>query len=150
MKKIPLTKGKYTIVDEDDYKKLCIRKWYFKPNSKTLDTGYASSRAGYMHRIIVNAPSNMLVDHINGDKLDNRKSNLRLCTMSQNKANSTQYSSNKSGYKGVYWHKHVKKWQSQIRYKGKIYHLGSFDTALEAHMAHKKKHQKLFKKFSKC
>ncbi len=149
MKEIKLTKNKIAIVDDSDYIYLSKKKWYFKNNSKTLDTGYASSRSGYMHRIIMKAKSGEYVDHINGNKLDNRKSNLRICTMSQNKANSYKYSTNKSGYKGVYWHKSVGKWSVQVRCNGKLYSGGYFLSKEQAHKARISMSKKLFMEFAK-
>jgi hypothetical protein len=72
------------------------------------------------------------IDHINGNKADNRIKNLRLATGSQNIANSKIHKNNKAGFKGVYFDKHSKKYRSCIRKDGEVYHLGSFKTAIEA------------------
>ena len=79
------------------------------------------------------------VDHIddNGPKTDNRICNLRKSTISQNMHNRGEYKSNKSGYKGVSWHKRVKKWRAQIKYNNKVMHLGYFSTPEEAYEAYK-------------
>lgn len=68
----------------------------------------------YLHRYIMKPDDNMLVDHINGDPTDNRKSNMRICDRSENAYNKTKSKNNKSGYKGVYWDIQKKKWMAQI------------------------------------
>ena len=87
---------------------------------------YIYSRGKYIaiHRIITNCPYGMVVDHINGNKLDNRKSNLRFCTRVQNRMNVTKYKNNKSGYKGVYWDKSHNIWRASITYNGRTVGLG--------------------------
>jgi hypothetical protein len=73
-----------------------------------------------------------LIDHINGNKSDNRIKNLRLANFSENQLNRNRTSSNTSGHKGVSYHKHRKRWQALISVDGKNKFLGSFNTALEA------------------
>lgn len=85
-----------------------------------------------MHRIIMNCPEDRQVDHINGDGLDNRKSNLRVCTQRQNSCNTLKYSTNKSGYKGVSFSKDTNKWRATIVVNYKQIHLGLFNTPEEA------------------
>jgi len=78
------------------------------------------------------------IDHINGKTDDNRWSNLRICTQSQNKANSGKHKNNTSGYKGVCWRKDNKKWTAGICHEGKRFHLGFFDDKEDAAMAYNK------------
>jgi hypothetical protein len=89
-----------------------------------------------MHRIISNALEGAEVDHINGNTLDNRKENLRLCTHSENIKNQKLRSNNKSGYKGVYFCKNNQKWRSSIRVNGKKFYLGSFNNPEEAYASY--------------
>ncbi|WP_252233758.1 HNH endonuclease [Clostridium sp. ZS1] len=79
-----------------------------------------------MHRFIMNPPSNKLIDHINGNKLDNRKCNLRIVNKSQNAMNSKKPKNNTSGVKGVYWDKRSKKWEASIQVNMKKKSLGYF------------------------
>lgn len=86
----------------------------------------------HLHRVIMDCPQGMQVDHINGDRADNRKSNLRICTMRNNNKNRLISSNNTSGYKGVSWNKAKRKWWATIiADKSKVY-LGAFDTPEEA------------------
>ena len=89
-----------------------------------------------LHRIIMNAPDHLQVDHINGDPLDNRKENLRLCNGSENQRNIGKQSNNTSGFKGVSWHKNHGKWYAQIMVDGKLKYLGSFDDPQIAYQAY--------------
>jgi hypothetical protein len=126
---IPLTQGKFTLVDDEDFEKLNKFKWYFHD-------GYAirqvKGKIVRMHREIANTPIDMLTDHINGDKLDNRKVNLRPCTTAQNVQNRSNQSNNSSGFKGVSWSKKNNKWSAMININKKRTHLGYFKTAEEA------------------
>lgn len=81
-------------------------------------------------------PCSMLVDHINGDRRDDRIENLRLATDSQNRRNSGMFCSNTSGYKGVTWDKNWKKWKAYIYVKNRRIHLGAFNTPEEAAAAY--------------
>jgi hypothetical protein len=99
MKQIPLTKGYFAIVDDDDYERLSKHKWTAVVTGKHIKRVYAYRRVGwdnakrrwaqaiYLHREIANPPDGFDVDHINHDTLDNRKENLRHATRSQNLAN---------------------------------------------------------------
>lgn len=78
----------------------------------------------HLHRLIMNCPEGMVVDHVNHDTFDNRKQNLRVCTQSQNMKNLQMYSSNTSGHRGVNFHKLTQKWQASIQANMKQIHLG--------------------------
>lgn len=104
------------------------------------------------HRIIWllmygNFPVNH-IDHINGNPSDNRRCNLREATPSQNGGNRKISKNNKSGYKGVYWHKRAKKWSTHIRYQGNTIHIGNFDTKEEAAKEHNKTALKYFGEYA--
>jgi hypothetical protein len=97
---------------------------------------FKSKKRMLLPRYIMNAPDDMEVDHIDGNRLNNQRSNLRLATSSQNKINRGPRSDNKSGYKGVSWHKQRNKWTARIMVNGFYKHLGLFDeieNAVEAY-----------------
>jgi hypothetical protein len=142
-RRIPLTRGKYAIVDPDDYDRLSTHKWYA---TKVGNTFYARRNVRgkhrkpahiIMHRWIMNAPKGTLVDHINHNSLDNRKANLRLATFAQNSFNSRKLKSRfSSKYKGVCWHSMAKRWCARICINGKSKHLGCFDDETDAARAY--------------
>jgi len=146
---IPLTKGKFAIVDADDYDWLNRHKWCI---SKKRYSFYACRQTHaekiFMHRVITNAPKGMLVDHIDGNGLNNRRSNLRICTIAQNNRNSRPWRRSYSKYKGVSWCQAAGKWRARIRPNHKQIHLGCFDTQIEAARAYDKKAKELFGEFA--
>ena len=146
MKEVTLSKGKVAIVDDDDLKKVSFCSWnfdrYARANVWLKDE--KKYKVMYMHRIIANAPQGMDVDHINGDKLDNRKENLRVCTRSENLHNLRGKSYSGSGLRGAYREKNRGagcRWFSAISVGGKVIRLGRFDTPEEAHKAYKEAHR---------
>lgn len=141
MKRIPVNNGKhYAIVDDDDYEYLSEYKWYAAGSRKDYACRqFQKNRVKhyvYMHREIMQAPKDKVVDHINGDTLDNRKSNLRICTVTENSRNSRKSKSNTTGYKGVHYYKARNNYSARIRVDGKDIHLGYFKTPEEAHVAY--------------
>jgi len=146
---IPLTQGKFAIVDAEDYDRLSQYKWYA---SKCKNTYYACRAKGRttirMHREIMRAPKGLMCDHKNHNGLDNRKSTLRLCTNAQNCYNQQASSNGTSKHKGVSWHKCSRKWSARIRCDGKFYHLGDYEDEIEAAMAYDDKAVELFGEFA--
>ncbi|MFC1634761.1 AP2 domain-containing protein [Planctomycetota bacterium] len=134
---IPLTRGKFAIVDAEDYPRLSRYTWFAEGTPKNC---YAVRKSGgksiKMHREIMHAPDHLVVDHINHDGLDNRKANLRLCTFAENCRNARRTARASSKYKGVHWHKGTKKWAAAIRFDNKTYHLGYFDNERAAAKAY--------------
>lgn len=130
---LPLTSGLHTIIDADDYIKLPLDSSWC-----TFTGGYVRSNVyGILHRIIIEVPCGLQVDHINGNKLDNRKSNLRIVNSKQNIRNRPA-SYGTSPYKGVSYFPTVKKWRAQIRADGARKHIGLFATQEEAASAYNK------------
>lgn len=126
--KIKLTKGKYAIVDKEDYDFLNQWKWYY-------NSGYAvrgCKKRILMHRVIMNTPEDKVTDHINRNKLDNRRSNLRIATVSLNNFNTKIRSDNTSGVKGIYWSKEHNKWRPNISVMGKRIYLGLYEKMEDA------------------
>ena len=149
--KIPLSGGYFALVDAEDYERVSRFAWKAsvrKRKDGTVAKVYAqrSRRDGgspMMHRTILGYDGPKMVDHINGDGLDNRKANLRIATRSQNMANQQIGLANTSGRKGVTWHRGDRKWQAQIKVSGKMFYVGSFaciDEAKAAYDVAAKKH----------
>jgi len=143
MKYITLSQGKRAIVDDEDYEWLNQWKWY-ADNVRGGRT-YAANKNRkkmYMHRLILGS-ADKHSDHINGDGLDNRRENLRLCDRSQNASNRRGSEGKSSKYKGVHWRPPCGReitgnWISQIT-KNKIrYYLGKFKTQKDAAIAYDK------------
>lgn len=149
-KTIPLTQGKMAIVDDEDYEWLNQWKWFADRHPNTC---YAVRRADgknhKMHRMILNSPLNMETDHINGNGLDNRRCNLRVCTRSQNQMNRQGKRNSSSRYKGVCWDEKSHKWRARIFIDSRNQHLGFFDDEHEAALAYDQAAEKSFGKFAR-
>lgn len=141
-KEIILTQGKVVLVDDEDYERAGKYKWCAQKMPHYLNESFhASTRTRlpdgravrlYLSRFVMNAPPGILVDHIDGNTLNNQKSNLRFASHSENACNRDKPSNNTTGFKGVSARNDCNKFTAQIRYKGKKFHLGFFDTAEEA------------------
>lgn len=151
---IPLTQGKFAIVDNADLEELSSHKWYAlkHPNNrwyavrdKYLDGERTHIR---MHRQLMKATKGQEIDHRNRDGLFNCRCNLRFCTRSQNNSNQ-QPKEGTSKYKGIYWHKPNKKWIARIKLNQKHYYLGSFVNEVEAAKAYDEKAKELFGEFAR-
>lgn len=143
MAKIPLTQNRYTIVDDEDYNHLVsIGSWHFDRYAKRV------TRDGvvYMHRLITKAPAKRAVDHINGDKLDNRKSNLRVVDYSTNCHNRHDI---KNKYLGVSFDKRRCKYKAVIGFQYQMIDIGRYDTAEQARKARNRVAKELFGKDAK-
>ena len=139
---INLTKGYQTIVDDEDYELLSQYKWYALVTKWGVYAVHDSrKRKGggeiyLMHRKITNCPKEKVVDHINHDTLDNTQMNLRICTQSQNLANTRgkeyNYKNPTSKHKGVFFSKSHNKFRTRIMINGKMNELGLYATEEEA------------------
>tara|TARA_R110002096_G_scaffold299914_1_gene494671 strand:- start:184 stop:747 length:564 start_codon:yes stop_codon:yes gene_type:complete len=167
MKKIKLTQDQWALVDDEDYDRLNEHKWCATANKQRGKFYFYVVRASprdsngkrkpiRMHREITNAPKGKMVDHINGNPLDNRKENLRVCTNQENLRNRGKSKNNKSGYKGVSYRKkakdmineHSKPWWAFIAGNGKGGYLGVYKTKEEAARVYDKKAIELFGEFA--
>ena len=145
VKQIELTKGKVTLVDDDIYEQICDKKWnaiepvegyFYAGRCEHIDTinGKQNNQILFLHRWITNPPKGYCVDHINGNGLDNRRENLRVCSPRQNQQNRKKIHSSK--YPGVSWNKRSARWDARIMVKGKRYYLGTYIDEREAAMAY--------------
>ncbi|SRR5579871_347772 len=138
MKTIELTRGKDTIVDDEDFEELSKYKWCAKQNhngcfyaGRKVRRSDGGRTARFMHRIIMNVTDPKLqIDHIDGNGLNNQRGNLRVATPSQNMRNRGKTKLNTSGYKGV--SRRGNKWEAQLRHEGKLIYGGRFDTPIAA------------------
>ena len=123
-------------------------KWYENSN------GYAMSRVNkkeqiFLHRLIINPPKEMYVDHIDGNPLNNKRENLRVCTHQQNIMNQKLRVDNKSGIKGVAWDERREMWRARIHANGKDNHLGYFTNREEAKKSRLAAELKYFGEYSR-
>lgn len=155
MKEIPLTQGKFALVDDEDFEWLNQWKWRVKKAKNGrfyVQRGMrenGQSRTLYMHREIMKTPKGLDADHRDRNGLDNRKSNLRNCTRSQNLMNTIKREKNLSGYKGVTWCKEKEKWQAQIFVNNKNIRLGRFKTKEAAAFIYDEAAKKYFGEFAR-
>lgn len=137
MKEIRLTQGQVALVDDEDYEALARFKWQAIWNA-TAQTYYARRSSGpgkvYMHRQVTDALVGEEVDHINHNGLDNRRGNLRRCSVAQNRRNARKRARCSSQFKGVRWNKQAGKWQAMIMKR----HLGFFADETKAALAYNK------------
>ena len=147
-KYIPLSSGKYAIVDDEDYEWLNETKWADDSRGYAIRKVKGKRTTEKMHRLILNAKDGEVVDHINRIPWDNRKENLRIATTGQNSANKGPYATNKSGYKGVAVF-NKGRWTAQITVNYRKIHLGVFDDPKEAAMVYNEAAIKYFGEYAK-
>jgi len=135
-KKILITRGQIVIVDEQDYQELSQYRWYLIDGFAARTIKKDNKRTTiYMHRVIMDAPIGISVYHINHNKLDNQRENLRLVKGSarMHRRPSVKHSSK---YRGVYWCKDKRKWIAEIKVYKKQIRLGRFEVEKDAAVAY--------------
>lgn len=154
---IPLTQGKVARIDADDWPRVSRYRWH-----AVLSRGYTwyarrrcrlpGGRRGThcLHQFVLGLPPGSMVDHIDGDGLNNTRANLRPATPAQNKANSRRYRTNVSGYKGVAKRTGYNRWQAAITQGGKRHFLGWYPNPEDAARAYDRKARELFGPFAHC
>ncbi len=129
----PLRNGGFTLIDREDLPKLSGYTWY-------QHCGYARARTNegevHLSHLLLTCPEGYEIDHINRNRLDNRKENLRIATRSENCANRGSFSHSSSRFKGVHWSKKSKRWEVAIRKDGRQEYIGSFDDEVAAASAY--------------
>jgi hypothetical protein len=157
--RVPLTKGHFALIDEDDRDLICRRSWCVRKSiGRDVYYTHAAKRGEHgehlttsMHVEIMGVHPGMDIDHINGDGLDNRRSNLRVCPHQKNAWNAIRRNKSTitSGYKGVSWYRRDSRWRAYVVIDAKQTHLGYFDDEVEAAMAYDKAARELFGEFAR-
>ena len=146
VRRIPLGHGLFATVDADDYEELSKYKWYAsRPGRIVYAVCRTRGRMVYMHRMIMRPGRGYVVDHIDGNGLNNRRCNLRVCTRRQNQGNQKPRAGT-SGFVGV--SRQQDKWVARIQCRGKQHHLGSFDDEVEAAKARDRKAYELLGEYA--
>jgi hypothetical protein len=145
---IPLTKGLFAMVAAEDYERVSQYTWTALCSSKNA---YACrndrGKTVYLHQFLMNPPKGMVVDHIDGNGLNDRRSNLRVCTKQQNSFNCRPIIGS-SRFKGVHFFKPAGKWRARIRLNGREMCIGYFDDEIEAAKAYDRKARELFGEYA--
>lgn len=148
MREIPLTQGQVALVDDEDYAYLSQFKWYARWNARAYYAsrqvpaqGSSRQRTLNLHNVVWERhfgeiPHGMTVDHHNVDSLDNRISNLRLATRSQQNRNQKVRKDSSTGFRGVTWYERYGQYAARIRVHGKLTFLGYFDDPVDAARAY--------------
>jgi len=141
-KEIPLTSGMVAVVDDANFERLSKHRWHLHKGTRTyyartnVCVGRGNYKPVYMHRMILDGEAIEQVDHINGDGLDNRSVNLRVCSKRENMRNRRPNKNSSSAFKGIHWDGRDKRWQARIRVNGNRMCLGSFRNEEEAAIAY--------------
>ena len=139
--------GTEYLIDIDDFERVSAHTWH--RTGRGYAGAYIDGKYTRFHRFLMNAPANLQVDHINLDKSDNRKLNLRLATNAENQRNSRLQSNNTSGLKGVSFYKPRNKYRARIKVDGKEIHLGYYVSIIEASEAYDRAANHYFGEFAR-
>ena len=154
-RRIYLSEGLWTILDQQDYYRFAAFKWEISGNDnkfyavRNIMADSSRTTSVRLHRLIMDCPSHLVVDHINGDSLDNRRANLRLATQSQNCCNKKKRKNTSSIFMGVCFEKAKNKWCARIRHSGKRIFLGRFDSEIDAAKAYDQAAKKYHGEFAR-
>jgi len=160
MQRIPVGRDHFAMIDDEDLERVSKYKWRSGGNTYVSKAGHKTTyiyaravhpktkKVVHLSRLILNARKGRIVDHINGDTLDNRKANLRTCTIAQNIRNQKKHNGGKhSHYKGVT--KMNGNWIAQIVFERRVNYLGKFGTEQDAARAYNEAAQKLYGRFAR-
>jgi len=159
MKEIALTQGKTVLVDDQDYE--CLNQWkwcarqgrhtFYARRNIRVTKGKQKQTPLYMHRVILGLQPDdkRQCDHIDGNGLNNQRTNLRICTHIQNLQSQRSWKIGTSRYKGVWWYRRDRTWQSQIQVNKKRVHLGYFVSEIEAAHVYNEAARQYFGEFAR-
>jgi hypothetical protein len=146
IRRIPVGNGLFALVDASDYEMVSRYKWHaIRKGPKTYACCHKGRKLVSMHRMIMRPRKGYVVDHIDGNGLNNRRCNLRECTIQQNRANARSRGGS-SRFVGVYRRKD--KWVAGLQYRGKYYYLGLFEDEVEAAKARDRKAYELLGEYA--
>ena|SRR5665213_446172 len=153
--KVKLSNGMVALIDKSDWEKVKHLTWGFGYGC-SYKTGYtpyvgANKKTGgsiLLHRFIMDTPKGLHTDHINGDHLDNRRKNLRICTPAENQFNSRKHKTQTSKYKGVSWYKRDACWRAYVNFSRRQIHLGYFADEVAAARVYNEKAKEIYGDFA--
>lgn len=150
-KKLILTNGSIALVDDEDFEKVSRYSWYsLKGYAARTGSMPGEPHTMLLHHVVTGTDYKYIVDHVNGDTLDNRKKKLRVATIQQNCFNkSVNKNKQSSKYKGVFWSKEKNLWLSLIKLNGKSNHLGYYDLEVDAAAAYNENAKILFGEYAR-
>lgn len=154
---VPLTKGLFSLIDSEDADEVGKYNWRaaYRPLSRCDYATRSIRKEGGGHidqalqEFLLGRVEGMQVDHIHGKSLDNRRSQLRHATPTQQKMNQPTYRNNTTGHKGVYWRERDQQWSAAIGFEKKLIHLGQFDCMIDAIAAREAAEKHYFGAFSR-
>jgi hypothetical protein len=159
VRKVPLSRGLFALVDEADYPRVIQHKWYARLENRTIYAlrdlprlpGQKYRAKEKLHRFLLGAAGAELVDHWDGDGLNNTRANLRRATVAENNRNIRKPAHGlTSQYKGVSWHPKAQKYQASIRFQKRNYYLGLFLDPVDAAWAYDREARRLHGAFAAC
>ena len=157
VREVELSQGMVALVDPDDYEYLISFSWCAANNRNDRFVAMRTDRNGekqrsiLMHRAIIgeeNISKGEVIDHVNGNPLDNRRENLRICKRGLNMKNCKKYKNNKTGFIGVFYYKRLGKWTASIQSDGERHHLGTFDNPEDAAISYDEAAKKIHGEFA--
>lgn len=141
----------FCLIDDEDFERVSVCSWYLGTSGKYVvgRPGGKNTKLIYLHRFLMNHPRSKIIDHKDGNKLNNQISNLRFCSIAQNGANSKKRKKTTSKFKGVSWNGPRNKWRAVIGFKNKYIYLGRFEKEIDAAKAYDNAAKKHFKEFAR-
>jgi len=146
--KLKLNSNHIILVDKDIYKLIKNDTWFYGVGGSYIGKNLGGGKQILLHRFIMNTPKGLHTDHINGNHLDNRRKNLRICTAAQNQFNSRKHKIQTSRFKGVSWYKRDKCWRAYININRRQIHLGYFSNEIDAAKKYNKKAIEIYKEYA--
>lgn len=145
MKQIPLTQGKCAIIDDSDFDIVSAHKWYAIWDGWNWYAGRKhNKRQQRLHNFLMQPPAGVIIDHRDGNGLNNQRQNLKISTYSHNVHRMRKKIAHTSKYKGVSWQKRCAKWIAQIHGKGQVVYLGLYEVEEEAAKAYDSAAERFF------